>query len=153
MRRVLTLTALVAAAFAVALVEPAAPSASPMGVSAQVVQRVGFRSPPPSCEQAIKELGLQGQPVNCEEPPPSTYDPPQMDGKYRLFPESYVGPLTYQDSADTAPPGIVSDDPETIKASSMWAEPAWLPDGYALSAINTNDADSEHVIAATIHPL
>jgi hypothetical protein len=113
------------------------------------VERVGFRKPPPSCEQAIKDLGLEGQPVNCEEPPPPTYDPPQMHGKYRLFPGSYVGPLTYEDSPDAAPPGVISDDLDAIQASSMYVEPAWLPEGYSLSSINTNGYDSEHVIAAT----
>jgi hypothetical protein len=72
-----------------------------------------------------------------------------MHGKYRLFPGSYVGPLAYEDSPDTAAPGVVSDNLHVIKASSMYVEPAWLPDGYALSSINTNGYDSEHVILAT----
>jgi hypothetical protein len=122
-------------------------------MSAQVVQRVGFREPPPSCEQAIKDLGLEGQSVTCEEPPLPTYEAPEIHGKYRLFPASYVGPLTYGDLPDTAPPGVVSEDLDAIKASSMYVDPAWLPAGYSLSSINTNDADSEHVITAAIRSL
>jgi len=149
MRRLLTLGALVVAALSATPLAPVSQSISPPGVSAQVVERVTFRKPPPSCQQAIKDLGLEGQPVSCEEPPAPTYDPPQMHGKYRLFPGSYVGPLTYENSPDTAPPGVVSDDLDTIKASSMYVDPAWLPDGYSLSSINTNGYDSEHVILAT----
>lgn len=74
-------------------------------------QRMGFRTLPPSCEQAIENLSLEGQPVSCEEPPPPTHDPPRMYGQYRLFPKSYVGPLTYEDSPDTAPPARRQESP------------------------------------------
>jgi hypothetical protein len=123
MRRLLTLGALVPAALVVALAVQGHPSTSPLGVSAQAVERVGFRKPPPSCEQAIKDLGLEGQPVSCEEPPPATYDPPQMDGEYRLFPGSYVGPLTYEDMPDAAPHGVVSDDIHVVSTSSIYGGP------------------------------
>jgi hypothetical protein len=121
---------------------------SPARVSSQMVERVEFREQPPSCEESIELLGLEGQPVHCIEPPAPTYDPPQLHGNYRLFPESYVGPLTYEDRPDTAPLGVVSDQLETIKTSSLYVEPAWLPEGYALSSIGTNGCDSEHIIAA-----
>jgi hypothetical protein len=81
----------------VALVVQGPSPGSPVAVSGQAVERVEFRHALPSCSELIKQLGLEGQPVNCEEPPPPTYDPPQMHGNYRLFPETYVGPLTYQD--------------------------------------------------------
>jgi len=123
MTRPIMLGALAVGAFAVALLAQASPPTLPAGVSAQAVERVGFRKPPPSCEQAIKDLGLEGQPVSCEEPPPPTYDAPQMHGKYRLFPGSYVGPLTYEDSPDAAPPGVVSDGIQALRASSIYVEP------------------------------
>jgi len=148
MGRLLLVGALGLTACGLGLTAAASPRTSSAGVSAKVTERVDYRHPPPSCAQAVKDLGLEGQPVNCEDPPVPTYDPPQMHGPYRLFPESYVGPLTYQDGPDTAPPGAVSDDLQTIKASSMYREPAWLPDGYGLSSINTNGYDSEHVITA-----
>jgi hypothetical protein len=71
-----------------------------------------------------------------------------MHGRYRLFPESYVGPLVYEDMPDTAPPGVVSDDIETIRTSSIYAEPSWLSEGYRLSSTDTAGYDSEHVIRA-----
>jgi len=86
--------------------------------------------------------------VYCVEPPVPTYDPPRMHGAYRVFPESYVGPLTYEDKPDTAPAGVVSDDRLVIRESSLYLDPPWLPEGYALSSITTNGYDSEHVIAA-----
>jgi len=134
-------------ALAVVLLPPA-PSLVPLPLSAQGTERVEFREPPPSCEQAIKELGLEGQPVHCIEPPASTYDPPRIHGKYRLYPESYVGPLTYEDMPDSAPPGVVSGDIQAIAASSLYLEPAWLPEGYARSSVSTRGYDSEHVIVA-----
>jgi hypothetical protein len=59
-----------------------------------------------------------------------------------------VGPLTYEDGPDTAPPGVVSDDIQALRESSVYAEPAWLPEGYTLSSVSTAGHDSEHVIAA-----
>ena len=112
MRRLLLLGTVICGAVVVA---QAWCPGSPAPAAAQPTERVGFRTPPPTCEQAIKDLGLEGQPVSCEEPPSPTYDPPQMHGKYRLFPESYVGLLPYEDWPDTAPPGVVSDGLETIK--------------------------------------
>jgi len=131
----------------VVVMQAPAPS-PPASASPTSVERVEYRSPVPSCADGIKQLGLEGQPVNCEEPPPPTYDPPQMHGKFRLVPESYVGPLTYEDVPDTAPHGVVSDDIQAIRTSSIYVEPAWLPEGYSLSSAGTAGTDSEHMIVA-----
>jgi len=63
----------------VAVMQARAPS-PPASASPASVERVEYRSPAPSCAEGIKQLGLEGQPVSCEEPPPPTYDPPQMHG-------------------------------------------------------------------------
>jgi hypothetical protein len=117
MRRPLLLAAMICAV--VVVTQAPAPSLS-TSASASGVQRVEYRSPVPSCAEGIKQLGLEGQPVSCEEPPAPTYDPPQMHGKFRLVPESYVGPLTYEDGPDAAPPGVVSDDIQTIRGSRLY---------------------------------
>ena len=120
-RRLLLLGIMVCA---VAVVTQAPAPSPPASALAKGVERVEYRSPVPSCAEGIKQLGLEGKPVNCEEPPPPTYDPPQMHGKFRLVPESYVGPLTYEDMPDTAPRGVVSDDIQAIRTSSIYAEPS-----------------------------
>jgi len=97
--------------------------ASAVPAAAQATERIEFREAPPSCAQAIRELHLEGQPVDCEEPPPPTYDPPQMHGPYRLIAPTYVGPLTCEDSPDTAPPGALSDDIQVVSTSSMYGSP------------------------------
>lgn len=143
--RLLLLATLALAVLVLAQAPPPIPVPS---VSAETTERMEFREPPPSCAQAIKELGLDEQPVHCEEPPAPTYDPPHVHGSYRLYPESYVGPLTYEDMPDTAPQGVVSVNIEVISESSLYAEPPWLPQGYALSSLSIHGYDSEHVIAA-----
>jgi len=115
-RGVILLAAVICAA-AVLGQGPGPTSRSP--VFAQVVDRVVYREATPPCAESIKELGLESQPVQCIEAPAPTHDAPRMHGAYRLFRESYVGPLTYEDRPDTAPPGVVSGDCQTIKASSM----------------------------------
>jgi hypothetical protein len=92
MRRLPLLPKLGVAACAVALVLQGSSVASPVTVSGQSVERVEFRHQPPSCEDAVRDLGLEGQPVHCIEPPTPTYDPPQMHGRYRLFPGATSGP-------------------------------------------------------------
>lgn len=114
--------------WAVMLVGDGASPVGPAPVSAQAVERTEFRHPPPSCEEIVNSPQWKGKPVHCIELAPPTYDRPEMHGKYRLYPGSYVGPLTYQDTPDTAPPGVVSDDLEAIRTSSMYVEPAWLPE-------------------------
>jgi len=145
MRRPVLLGIMICALVVVAQAPAPSPRASASPAS---VRRVEYRYPVPSCAEGIKQMGLEGQPVSCEEPPPPTYDPPQMHGKFRLVPESYVGPLTYEDVPDTAPPGVVSNELQAIKMSSMYAEPAWLPEGYSLSSVSTGGADSEHMIVS-----
>lgn len=122
----------------------------PVSVSAQGegVERTEYRHPPPSCEEIVNSPQWQGKEVNCIESPPPTYDPPRMHGEYRLYPGSYVGPLTYVDMPDTAPPGVVSHELNAIRTSSIYVEPGWLPAGYAISSIGTRDSDSEHIILA-----
>jgi hypothetical protein len=88
--------------------------------SAQGVQRVVLRQAAPACQETVEGMALEGQPVGCIEPPAATHDPPRMHGDYRLFPGSYVGPLTYEDSPDTAPPGVASQGIGGIRASSMY---------------------------------
>lgn len=141
--RVMLLAAIIAAVLVVA--QGASP-VPPLPVSAQGVERTEFRHAPPSCEEIVNSPQWKGKSVNCIESPPATYDPPRLHGEYRLYPGSYVGPLTYEDRPDNAPPGVVSDELEAIRTSSLYVEPAWLPEGYALSSINTNGYDSEHVI-------
>jgi len=116
---------------------------------AEGVERIEFRKAPPSCEQAIKELGLQGQPVDCEEPRPPTYDPPEIHGPYRLIPATYVGPLIYQDDpAPAFPVGIVSDEVQVLRGSSLYREPAWMPDGYKVTTLRTGKTGSEDALGA-----
>jgi hypothetical protein len=121
----------------------------PVPAAAQAGERVEFRKAPPSCAQAIKELHLEGQPVNCEEPPPPTYDPPQMHGPYRLIAPTYVGPLAYRDDpAPAFPVGVVSEDSEVVQRSPLYRPPAWMPQGYALETLRTGDTGSEDAVGA-----
>ena len=123
--------------------------ASAVPAAAQATERVEFREAPPSCAQAIKELHLEGQPVDCEEPPPPTYDPPQMHGPYRLIAPTYVGPLTYRDDpAPAFPVGAVSEDLEVLQRSPLYRPPAWLPEGYNLETLKTGETGSEDVLGA-----
>ena len=134
---------------AVILLPPRASLAPPTPASAQGGERVEFRKAPPSCEQSIKELGLEGQPVDCKEPPPPTFDPPQVHGPYRLIPATYVGPLTYHDDPPPAfPLGVVSDDVQALKRSSLYREPAWMPEGYVLKILKTGATGSEDALGA-----
>jgi hypothetical protein len=91
MRRLLLLGIVTCAVFAI---EQGPHFPGPAPAAAQATERVELRTAPPSCAQAIKELHLEGQPVSCQDPPPPTYDPPQMHGPYRLIAPTYVGPLT-----------------------------------------------------------
>jgi hypothetical protein len=123
--------------------------AEPARAAGQPTERLEFRKPPPTCEQAVRELGLEGQAVDCEEPSPPTYDPPQMHGSYRLIPATYVGPLTYRDdSAPVFPTGVVSDNAAVLKASPLYRQPAWLPEGYVLQILRTGNTGSQDTLAA-----
>ena len=134
---------------AVVLLPPRASPVPPASVSAQASERVEFRKPPPSCDETIEELGLQAQPVDCKEPPPPTFDPPEMHGAYRLIPETYVGPLTYHDDPPPAfPLGVVSDDVQALKRSPLYSEPAWMPEGYVLTILRTGATGSEDALGA-----
>jgi len=146
MRRVLLLGIVTCAVFAIGQGPHFAGSAP---AAAQPTERVEFREAPPSCAQAIKDLHLEGQAVNCEEPPPPTYDPPQMHGPYRLIAPTYVGPLTYRDDpAPAFPVGVVSEDREVVQRSPLYRPPAWLPQGYAPETLMTGDTGSEDALGA-----
>lgn len=118
-------------------------------VSAQPAQRVVTREPPPTCREVIAALGLEGQEVHCQEPPPPSHDAPVMHGGYRLIPSGYVGTLTYDSTMPADPPqGVVTDDIAVLKASSLYKAPSYMPEGYALSSMDTRDSHSEGIIHA-----
>lgn len=120
---------------------------NPFQGSAQPEERVVVIKPPPSCAESIAELGLQGQEVHCVEPLPPNYDPSAMHGPYRLVPPGYVGALTYESTVPAdIPVGVVTTDPDALRASSLYREPSYLPSGYALASMDTGDSDSESII-------
>lgn len=110
-------------------------------------ERVVLREAPPSCDDAVAELGLQEQDVNCTEPAPASPEVPRNHGPYRLVPAGYVGPLSYDYiGPPQLSPGNVTTDMEELQASSLYRAPSFMPDGYALSSMDTFDGDSESVI-------
>ena len=114
---------------------------------AQGGKRAVAVKPAPSCAESIAELGLEGQEVHCVEPPSPNYDPPTQHGPYRLIPAGYVGDLSYEETAATdVPRGVVTSDLNLLKASSLYREPSYMPQGYALSSADTADSDSENAI-------
>jgi hypothetical protein len=147
MRRLLLLAMAICAVFTI---EQGPRLLGSVPAAAQPTERLEFRHAFPSCAQAMKELHLEGQPVNCEEPPPPTYDPPQMHGPYRLIAPTYVGPLTYRDDpAPAFPVGVVSEDRQALQRSPLYRPPAWMPQGYGLQTLRTGDTGSEDALAAS----
>jgi hypothetical protein len=124
-------------------------SAKPLPVRGQPQQRVISREASPSCQESIAELGLEGEEVHCVEPLPPTSEEPQMHGPYRLVPPGYVGALSYEYTGPAEiPPGAITSEIAVLQASSLYRPPAYLPDGYSLSSMDTFDGDSETVIRA-----
>lgn len=97
------------------------------------------------------ELSHLEGPVNVIRPElPEDPGEPTMYGPYRLVPYGYDKPLTYEGlKMSSGPTGVeVTRDAEVARASSLYAEPAYLPEGYVLTHLSgMGRGDAEEAVA------
>lgn len=78
--------------------------------------------------------------------PTSVPQSPVLHGRYRIYSGDFVGELKYDERPDERPKGVVTQDLTVARSSTLWREPAYVPDGYVLASVDTGDSDSERVL-------